>query len=248
MAAHASAPMTRSIWKHAPNGRTVRRRTKGRGTQPFIQIFKYMLETPAWLSLPVISRAAYIHLAARYNGSNNGKISLSARVLAKELGCAPGTAARALTNLDDAGFIRPTSIGLFKLKNRKASEYRLTAFRCDETGEAATRDFQQWVPPVRSDSLTHETVQYRQRITPPTKIAPQSHPRDCQPKNIEPDGLMGETLVYLPEGACTEKSRQEPDHTDRSAGHHADQHDGALGHVYVGFDEVASFDSPSVLP
>jgi DNA-binding transcriptional regulator YhcF (GntR family) len=125
-----------------------------------------MLATPAWLSLPVIARAAYIHLAVRYDGSNNGKISLSTRVLAKELGCCTATAARALTSLDDAGFIRPTSIGQFKLKNRKASEYRLTAFRCDETGEAATRDFQQWVPPIRSDSLTQETVQYHQRVTP----------------------------------------------------------------------------------
>ena len=216
--------MTRSVWKRTPSGRTARRRKKGRGTPPFIQIFKYMLETPAWLSLPVIARAAYLHLAARYNGSNNGKISLSARVLAKELGCAPGTAARALIKLDDAGFIRPTSIGQFKLRNRKASEYHLTTFRCDETGEAATKDFQQWVPADRSDGLTHETVRYHQRATPPAKSAPRSHPRDRQPENIDSHGLTSETLVYLPEGACTEESRQDPDHAVRSAGHHEDLH------------------------
>jgi hypothetical protein len=232
--------MTRSVWKRTPSGRTARRRKKGRGTQPFIQIFKYMLETPAWLSLPVIARAAYLHLAARYNGSNNGKISLSARVLAKELGCAPGTAARALIKLDDAGFIRPTSIGQFKLRNRKASEYRLTAFRCDETGEAATKDFQQWGPADRSDGLTHETVRYHQRATPPPKSASRSPPQDRQPENIDSHGLMGETPLDLPEGACTEESRQEPVHADRC--------DGALSHAQGWFDEVESFDSLLVLP
>jgi hypothetical protein len=232
--------MTHSAWKHGSNGRTVRRRKKGRSAQPFIQIFNYMLATPAWLSLPAMARAAYIQIAARYNGSNNGKISLSSRELADELGCARATAARALTNLDDAGFIRPTSIGQFKLRNRKASEYRLTAFRCDETGEAATKDFQQWAPADRSDGLTHETVRYHQRATPPPKSASRSHPRDRQPENIDSHGLMGETLLDLPEGACTEESRQEPDHADRC--------DGALSHAQGWFDEVESFDSPLVLP
>jgi len=100
------------------------------------------------------------------------------------------------------------------------SEYRLTAFRCDETGEAATKEFQRWVPADSSDGLTHETVRYHQRTTPPPKSASRSHPRDRQPENIDSHGLMGETLLDLPEGACTEESRRQPDHAARSTGYH----------------------------
>src|SRR5262245_9105779 len=80
---------------------------------PFVQLFKYMLRSPAWLSLSVTARAAYVQLALRYDGVNNGMIALSVRVLAEELGCTKNTASRALIELEDAGFIETVKIGRF---------------------------------------------------------------------------------------------------------------------------------------
>jgi hypothetical protein len=39
---------------------------------PFVQQHKYMLRWSAWRSLSPIERAAYIQLALRYDGVNNG--------------------------------------------------------------------------------------------------------------------------------------------------------------------------------
>jgi hypothetical protein len=117
------------------------RRKQGRPKTgpPFVQLFKYMLRSPAWLSLSTVARAAYVQLALRYDGVNNGMIALSVRVLAEELGCGKDTASRALIELEDAGFIETLKIGSFS--SRMASEYRLTTFRCDATGELPTKKF-----------------------------------------------------------------------------------------------------------
>src|SRR4051794_13495438 len=91
---------------------------------PFVQLHKYMLLSPAWLALSCIAKAAYVQLASRYNGTNNGTLGLSVRVLATELQISRNSASRALIELDDAGFIECTLLASFTLsKDRKASEY-----------------------------------------------------------------------------------------------------------------------------
>ena len=81
-----------------------------------------------------------------YSGSNNGRIALSARGLAERLPVSRATAARALLELTDRGFIEITRPGGFSLKSgaRRASEWRLTQFRCDLTGELPAKKFMQW--------------------------------------------------------------------------------------------------------
>ena len=51
----------------------------------FIQLFYWMFDTPAWKDLDAVSRAIYVELTARYNGSNNGRIAFSARQAAEEI-------------------------------------------------------------------------------------------------------------------------------------------------------------------
>jgi hypothetical protein len=60
----------------------------------FVQLFRYMLESPAWQSLSHTAVAAYIELARQYNGCNNGRLALSTRTLAERRGCSNSTAAR----------------------------------------------------------------------------------------------------------------------------------------------------------
>jgi hypothetical protein len=156
--------MSTSKWARTPSGRTIRRKKKGRSGQPFVQLHTFMLKTRAWRSLSCTARAAYVHLASRYNGSNNGELGLGCRTLGDELGCSRATASRALLELEDAGFIDTMKIGSFARRNRKASEYRLTMFACNVTNTSATKRFLDWVPaasivsPLRQHGSTHETT------------------------------------------------------------------------------------------
>jgi hypothetical protein len=65
-------------------------------------------------------------LARRYNGQNNGQISLSVRQAASEIGCCLNHAADLLHELEEAGFIAATQRGAFSWKKRHATTWRLT--------------------------------------------------------------------------------------------------------------------------
>jgi DNA-binding transcriptional regulator YhcF (GntR family) len=104
-------------------------------------LFTYMLKCPAWLSLSPAARAVYLQLQARYNGSNNGTLAFSVRCAAAECRIAANTATRAFQELQTKGFIENTKLGYFQVKVRHASEWLLTAFRDDRTGEISKRTF-----------------------------------------------------------------------------------------------------------
>lgn len=100
----------------------------------YFQLHHYMLKTEAWKALSAPARAVYVAIGSRYNGINNGKIACSVRDAASECNVAPGTASKALKELVAFGFIEETRHGGLSRKTRIASEWRLTAFRCDLTG------------------------------------------------------------------------------------------------------------------
>ena len=85
--------------------------------------------------------AVYIQIASRYNGVNNGKLAFSVRDAASECNIAVGTATRVFKELTDLGFIEETRHGGLSKKTRIASEWRLTAYKCDLTGAFKTCAF-----------------------------------------------------------------------------------------------------------
>jgi hypothetical protein len=93
-----------------------------------------MLKTDAWTALSAPARAVYIQIGFRYDGFNNGRIAFSVRDAASECGLAKDTANRAFKDLVDLGFIEETRHGGLSRKTRIASEWRMTAFKCDLTG------------------------------------------------------------------------------------------------------------------
>lgn len=113
-----------------------------------VRICHYMMATPAWISLGGIERAMYLDIAARYAGygSNNGKIGYSVREAATNLHVGTSTAKRSLDALQDRGFIVAMKRGAFTLKQRHASEWRLTEFPSDISRDMATKDFMNWTP------------------------------------------------------------------------------------------------------
>jgi len=108
---------------------------------PFVQLHYYLLDSQAWHELTPVARCAYTELARLYNGTNNSSIGMSVRRLSEQLPCAMMTASRALNELEGKGFIVPVTIGTFARKDRLASEYRLTSYRCDASGQPPTKAF-----------------------------------------------------------------------------------------------------------
>ncbi len=109
-----------------------------------VRLYHWLMRSPAWKSLPGLSRALYAELAKYYNGKNNGKIGYSARQAADDLQITPGTASRHLRILTDCGFIEPMKKGAFSVKERHATEWRMTEFICDVSGKPPTKDFMRW--------------------------------------------------------------------------------------------------------
>jgi len=122
--------------------------SKGRSKSgpPFVQLFWFMLRSPAWRSLSAQERAVYLELATVYNGSNNGALALSVRDAAVRANIAKDTAARAFHTLVERGLAECVTPGGFSRKTPHAAEWRLTCYKCDVTGQRATRAFQSWRP------------------------------------------------------------------------------------------------------
>jgi hypothetical protein len=125
-----------------------KRRRKGNGPS-FVMLPWYLLDSHAWHSLSPYARSAYVELCRIYNGTNNGKLGLSVRLLAERLPCSKNTASRALEELETSGFITVAKVGTFtRAGSRDASEYRLTCYRDDKTLEPPTKLFnpaKQWL-------------------------------------------------------------------------------------------------------
>jgi hypothetical protein len=136
---------------------------KRRGVPRFLQLHHRLLKSHAWHALTTLERSAYTELAQLYDGTNNGRLAMSARRLADLIPCGKNAASRALNNLEDAGFIGTVKLGRYtrKAEERTASEYRLTDLRCDVTGDLPTRAYNpnhRWEPgqpkPKRAKALT----------------------------------------------------------------------------------------------
>lgn len=134
-----------------------RHKNKPRSSSPFVMVHWYVLDSKGWHDLSLIARCAYVELARKYDGANNGMIAMSARDLGKRLKRDHSTAAKALRELEDAGFIVTTKIGRFARKNRQASEYRLNAFISDIDSDPPARNWNN----TRWNSGTDTTVQWQ---------------------------------------------------------------------------------------
>jgi len=132
-------------------------RHKRKGKTKFVMIDGYVKRSAAWKDLTPIERNAYIEVKWRYDGFNNGRIGLGSRELADEIGMGRDTAARALNRVAEVGFISRQTASAFNVKNRAVTEWRLTEYRCDVTGELPTKDFMRWAPKNRTQSHPSDT-------------------------------------------------------------------------------------------
>jgi hypothetical protein len=131
-----------------------------------VRLYHWLMRSPAWKSLPGLSRALYAELARHYNGNNNGRIGYSVRQAADDLQIAPGTASRHFRILTEHGFIEPMKKGAFSLKERHATEWRMTEFICDVTGKPPTKEFMRWQATENLERGVKDRHQRYQNLTP----------------------------------------------------------------------------------
>ncbi|MBP2159573.1 MULTISPECIES: winged helix-turn-helix domain-containing protein [Asticcacaulis] len=112
---------------------------------PFVRLFYYLMDSPAWLALMPSDRAVLMQIMRRYNGENNGYLGASIDNLASECNIRPNTASEAVKRLIAAGFVEKAQEAAFSRKDRKATQYRLTCFKCDRTGAAPSNTFRRTV-------------------------------------------------------------------------------------------------------
>ncbi|WP_247872611.1 MarR family transcriptional regulator [Brucella sp. 2280] len=171
---------------------------KRKGKSKFIMIEGYVKRSPAWKALTPIERSAYLEVKWRFDGMNNGRIGLGCRELADELGMSRNTADRALDRLAEIGFIAKAKPSAFNVKNRSVTEWRLTEYRCDVTGELPTKDFMRWEPKEKTQSHPRDT---------------QSRGWDCCTKNKGQNTLHSVTHGTV--GPVSEVSQSHPRDTYR---------------------------------
>ncbi len=135
-----------------------------RALSPFIALERYIKASPAWQSLSLAARCTYLEFLDLYTGDNNGKLAMSAKMLAARLHLGRATAGRAISELEAKGFIEVVRQGSFSVKHgdRRATEWRLTRYPCNVTGETGSKAFMRWqggkmhfaVSSQRTDGLT----------------------------------------------------------------------------------------------
>ena len=121
-----------------------RRRSNKRLDASHVRLYRWMLDSPAYLSLTCPARAVLIEIARGYDGTNNGRLGLSIRRASERCNIARGTAQRAFAELQERGFIDCMTKGAFSRKVLHATEWRLTWWDCDVTGELRSKKFMHW--------------------------------------------------------------------------------------------------------
>jgi hypothetical protein len=132
---------------------TGRRMSKKTSGPPFAMVTNQVLDAPAWRAMSHGARSLYVALKRRYwqNKKNNGRIYLSVRQAAKELGSGRTQIIRWFRELQHYGFIVMSSPGCLGMNGKgQAPRWRLTevsymrgtASRGEE--DMPTMDFLKW--------------------------------------------------------------------------------------------------------
>lgn len=125
-------------------GRGVNATGRSKGDGQYLPIPYSMARHDAFRSMSGAALKVWIELRTRFNGYNNGRVSLSLGEAAELLGMGKTTAQRAMKELIEKGFVKLRTPGQWW--GRKATEYVLTDVKVGES--LPTRDWQNWRPPA----------------------------------------------------------------------------------------------------
>ena len=121
-------------------------------------------------------KATYLELKWRYDGLNNGRVGLGCRELAEALKSSKDTARRSLERLMERGLIAKAKPSGFNVKDRTATEWRLTEYACDRSNHPATKDFMRWQPKEKTQAHHRD----REEKTQAHQKDAQAHQKDIE--------------------------------------------------------------------
>jgi len=145
----------------------------GRNDQPdqYVNLGYQFLHSDAWRSLSGSAAKLWLKVRSRFNGGNNGKISLSLDEAARLLHMGKATVQRAFHELETKGFIAVTRKGQWY--GRLASLWRVTDKNCN--GDFATNDWKQWRP-IQKTEIGSNTVPSVTATGPPQNRSAKTWP------------------------------------------------------------------------
>lgn len=151
----------------------------------FAKWVKWETELPAWKALSGNAKAAYMHFKIRcrtegkrlkYN--NNGKVALSSRTLAAEMGCNPRTAMTAMAALQAKGWIVCMKRGHLGVHGQAAApEWRLTMLATETNGKSRLPTYEPKYWEHGHDYPVHE-YKSSQKSSPSRGDASRFRPKD----------------------------------------------------------------------
>lgn len=200
---------------------------KKKGGPKFVQLFHWVMDTPAWRDLDTTARSLYLELKRHYSGTNNGSVGLGCRQAAEALGVHYSTASRAFRSLCEHGFIVPVTPGRFGNGYHLATEWLLTEYFDNQTGEPARKDFLKWSAdsqPTRSTKIKTQVAKSEREVAPAqpvSTIIPQIEPDSCTSATETPVSSKSRlhprnTLTSSHRQGASGPTRGVPDRDERS--------------------------------
>jgi hypothetical protein len=182
----------------ARTNRKGRSKTSGR----FVMLTEELLSSQAYRHLSSSARAMLVEIIRRYDGKNNGYITMSVRQAASLCGCSNRPAMKALDDLQRHGFIKPRMKGAFSLKVRHATHWALTYKTLN--GAKPTYDYRTWKPPKAPDKkqksvsvLATDRLHNRQQILTKKECLPAPGiPNDNRSRTCE-QFTVSETTTHI---------------------------------------------------
>jgi hypothetical protein len=133
---------------------------RNEGVEQYFPLVHVMARSPAWRSLSGPAIKVFCELRCRYNGSNNGDLSLSLDEATRLLHIGKATAKRAFEELSEKGFLVLTHRG--RWCGRMAATWRVTDRV--HNGQPATRDWQRWTPKASAEKPCGTVADHKRHV------------------------------------------------------------------------------------
>ena len=230
-------------------------RFKRKGGEKFLAIFRHTYRTDAWRALKPADRVLYLVLLMRYDGFNNGRITLSQRDAATDMNVANRkTVAASFRALEEHGFIKTVVPSGFNRKDRVAGVFSLREHRDDRKGEPPAKTYMEWRPGGKTtgdetDIGGDETLPAPQKKSQnPSHLATNRY--QFRPNCPDQVATISDTIyiynldartLYPDDGGATPTapdSEPEPDHTDAIRQRHRERNRHLLADILARIDAV----------
>lgn len=146
-----------------PKSKGINAKGRNKGEGQYMPLPYNLTRSAAFRRLSGNALKVFIEIRSRFNGVNNGRLSLSYQDAADLLGMSKSSVKRAFDELVEKGFLKKRREGQWY--GRLAAEYILTTEGHD--GHLATHDWKQWAPPKREKSRPSVPRRHAKRLRVP---------------------------------------------------------------------------------